>query len=117
MTKDFNNRLRLKWSRFYDEPKRRITYMARLLVMDFDDWYFEWVLLVGKLNGKYRFGVYLEKKHETPHPIPLTDSHPTLVEAQIAAESFLDSLVTMSIDAMRDASSHKTGYLFTNLKE
>ena len=108
MTKDPNDRLRLKWSRFYDNLRGRTTYIAKMLVMDFDDWYFEWVLLVAKVEGKYSIRVGLEKKHETFHSIALPDSHPTLIEAQIAAESFLDSLVTMSVDAIRDASSCKT---------
>lgn len=113
MIKAVNNRLCLKWSRFYEKPERRTTYMAKMLVTDFEDWHFEWGLLVGKLNGKYRVCVYLEKKHETPHPIPLPDSHPTLIEAQIAAESFLKGLITCSLDAVREASAHKTPVLQT----
>lgn len=79
-----------------------------MLVMDFDDWYFDWVLLVAKVDGKYSVRVGLEKKHSTPQHILLPDLHPTLIEAQIAAESFLSSLLTYSVAAMREASAHKT---------
>ncbi len=91
----------LKWSRFYDAPNKRAAYMARVEVIGYESFRWEWVLVVAKIKSHWVISTYLEKKGEKSCPIPFGEEHPTMLEAKIRAESWLEGFAIGLLSRMR----------------
>lgn len=96
-----NSRQYLKWAKFYDKPNKRTAYMARLEVIDFPGFKWEWVLVVAKIKSHWAIWTYLEKQGEKSCPIPFGEEHPTMLEAKIRAESWLEGFAIGLLARMR----------------